>query len=44
MLLEPEIFVRHMIFIIIPKGHKYNPENFRSEAYELNESYFSVKL
>ena len=41
--LEPHIFVRHMIFII-PKGHSYYPENFRSEAYGLNESHFSVKL
>ena len=39
MLLEPEIFVRHMIFII-PKGHSYYTENFRSEAYGLNESHF----
>ena len=43
MLLEQEIFVRHII-IIIPKGHSYYPENFRSEAYGLNESHFSVKL
>ena len=43
MLLEPEIFVRHMI-LIIPKGHRYYPENFRSEAFGLNESHFSVKL
>ena len=43
MLLEPEIFVRHMIFII-PKGHSYYTENFRSEAYGLNESHFLVKL
>ena len=40
--LEPEIFVRHMIFII-PKGHRYYPENFRSWAYGLNENHFSVK-
>ena len=37
MLLEQEIFVRHII-IIIPKGHSYYPENFRSEAYQLNKS------
>ena len=43
MLLEPKIFVRQMVFII-PKCHSYYPENFRSEAYGLNESHFSVKL
>ena len=43
MTLEPDIFVRHMTFII-PKGHSYYPENFRTEAYVLNESHFSVKL
>ena len=42
MSLEPEIFVRHMIFII-PSGHRYYPENFRSEAYGLNESHVLVK-
>ena len=41
--LEPDIFNRHMIFII-PKGHSYYPGNFRSEAYGLNKSYFSAKL
>ena len=39
--LEPQIFVRHMIFII-PKGHIYYPENFRSEAYGLNKIHFLV--
>ena len=43
MLLEPEIFVRRMIFVI-PKGHSYYPESFKSEAYGLNDSHFSVKL
>ena len=37
--LEPEIFVTHLIFII-PKGHIYYPENFRSEAYGLIKSHF----
>ena len=37
--LEPQIFVRQMIFIM-PKGHSYNPENFRSEAYVLNQRHF----
>ena len=39
--LEPQIFVRHMIFII-PKGHSYYPENFRFKAYGLNKSHFLV--
>ena len=43
MLLEPDIFAKHMIFIIL-KCHSYYPENLRSEAYGLNESHFSVKL
>ena len=29
---------------IIPKGHSYYPENFKPEAYGLNESHFLVKL
>ena len=33
----------HMVFII-PKCHCYYPEISRSEAYELDESHFSVKL
>ena len=37
--LEPEILVRHMIFTN-PKGHSYYPENFRCEAYGLNEIHF----
>ena len=41
--LELQIFVRHMVFII-SKGHSYYPENFRSDAYGLNESHFSVRL
>ena len=37
--LEPEILVRRII-LIITKGHRYYPENFRSESYGLNESPF----
>ena len=43
MLLKPEIFVRHMIFIV-PEGHRYYSKNFWSEAYGLNETHFLVKL
>ena len=35
--LEPELFVKH-VFFIIPKDNSYYPENLRSEAYGLNES------
>ena len=41
--LELQLFVRQLVFIT-PKGLSYYPENFRSDAYRLNEGHFSVKL